>query len=508
MIAVATLVYLLRMFAGYMQAHLLDLSLFKKAKLLIRQKVKIQSGVNPLFVICASLEESSIQLLANKLELEAFDQHGQSLTAGGLNSAKAKLLLLPETIFLRINGLTGAAVVYCKIENYSGSKEVDIEFRCASMMGVLQFMPGPRALNQLNLLADNSKQALENAKAPLKISSRTYKGKIKSKKLKNKASLHAVPALALSHMQTPEQMRIAAPKNYWPAAHEFAEAIQNPPVNFADPELQESSPVLDQLGMPQVASGMFASVFHLVGKEKQWALRCFNSRPNDQAEHYKEISSFIMSDDLPYTVDFAYLEKGIKLGGNWFEVLKMDWVEGQTLELHLAQIREDRHALSALQAEFRKMMIRMSSQNVAHGDLQHGNIIVNKAQIFLVDYDGFFVPALAGKLSKELGHPNYQHPGRCSQDFAAYIDNFSARLIDLSLTALIKEASLWLEFQGGEECLLFRKADLQAPQSSKLFHRLLASEDEELRQSTKSLLHCLRLAPELVPSLELGNEIF
>ena len=49
----------------------------------------------------------------------------------------------------------------------------------------------------------------------------------------------------------------------WPVAADYEESIQNPHLNFADPELREGHPELDQrFDLPGVVwSGDFASVY-------------------------------------------------------------------------------------------------------------------------------------------------------------------------------------------------------------------------------------------------------
>lgn len=84
----------------------------------------------------------------------------------------------------------------------------------------------------------------------------------------------------------------------WPSPQDFSEAIQNPSISFLDPDLKQSVPMLNSLGLPHVASGAFASVFKLSDGDKHWAVRCFNARPTDQHERYKAISRFVLTDDL------------------------------------------------------------------------------------------------------------------------------------------------------------------------------------------------------------------
>ena len=74
--------------------------------------------------------------------------------------------------------------------------------------------------------------------------------------------------------------------------------------------------------------------------------------------------------------------------------------------------------LEALSHLWAKLARRLARAGAAHADLQHGNILLvpgrseNHLAIKLIDYDGMFVPALAGKPSGEVGHPAYQHPQR------------------------------------------------------------------------------------------------
>jgi hypothetical protein len=67
---------------------------------------------------------------------------------------------------------------------------------------------------------------------------------------------------------------------------------------------------------------------------------------------------------------------------------------------------------------------------MAHADLQHGNVLLvptgNALALRLIDYDGMYVPALAGQRSGELGHPAYQHPQRLREGtYNAEVDRFS-----------------------------------------------------------------------------------
>ncbi|MFN3333762.1 MAG: hypothetical protein ACK47M_14745, partial [Caldilinea sp.] len=136
---------------------------------------------------------------------------------------------------------------------------------------------------------------------------------------------------------------------------------------------------------------------------------------------------------------------------------------------------------------------------IAHGDLQHGNLIVVQGRLKLIDYDGMYVPALAGRRSHEVGHRNYQHPQRSEVTFGPEIDHFSSWIIYTSLVALTAEPSLWQRLRGGDECLLFRREDFVAPERSPTLATLEQMGDARLTRLAATLRTLLTLAPEEIP---------
>ena len=61
-----------------------------------------------------------------------------------------------------------------------------------------------------------------------------------------------------------------------PTGQQFQEAVQNPELNFADAELKQGEPVLNELGLPKPISGNFASVFTFdCSHGKRYAVKCF-----------------------------------------------------------------------------------------------------------------------------------------------------------------------------------------------------------------------------------------
>jgi hypothetical protein len=114
-----------------------------------------------------------------------------------------------------------------------------------------------------------------------------------------------------------------------------------------------------------------------------------------------------------------------------------------------------------LAAKFALMVKDLSVLGVAHGDLQHGNLLVTPGgELKLIDYDGMYVPGLAQLGACEIGHVNYQSPARTMSSWGPYLDNFSAWIIYASLIALAIDPGLWpILHNDGDEALIFHKDD-------------------------------------------------
>jgi hypothetical protein len=270
----------------------------------------------------------------------------------------------------------------------------------------------------------------------------------------------------------------------YPSGRDYLEALFNPRLCFKDPALAEGEVALDVLGLPKPISGASASVFTLTGTDgRRWAVKCFTRYIDDQELRYRNISEALGKVDESWRVEFSYLQDGIMCQGKWYPVLKMEWVEASSLISFIETNLRDAGTLAKLAAAFATMARDLRMVGIAHGDLQHGNLLVTQSgQLKLIDYDGMFVPGLAQLGACEKGHVNYQSPARTMRSWGPYLDHFSAWIIYGSLLALSIDPGLWeLLREPGDEALLFHHHDFLNFGASRAFDAFSRSSAPELR---------------------------
>jgi type II secretory pathway component PulJ len=113
------------------------------------------------------------------------------------------------------------------------------------------------------------------------------------------------------------------------------------------------------------------------------------------------------------------------------------------------------------------MINHLEALRVAHGDLQHGNIIINDGKIHLIDYDGMYLPSISNLKPNEMGHVNYQHPLRSESHYDSSLDRFSSIVIYIGILALTIAPELWGKYDNSEN-ILFKYDDFVNCDNSKL----------------------------------------
>ena len=288
----------------------------------------------------------------------------------------------------------------------------------------------------------------------------------------------------------------------WPGITDFSDAIQNPQLCFRGAELEAGAVSVGRRGMPLVFSGAFACVYPLSVGGRTFAVRCFTREVGDQQARYNQLSEYLINVLPPSFVHFEYIEQGISLQGRWYPIVKMEWVEGESLSTFVGARLNDPGALRRVAAQWRGgPAASLRGLGIAHNDLQHGNVMVQAdGRIRLVDYDGIFLPRFRGERSPELGHKNFQHPQRTAEDYDAYVDNFPSLIIYLSLLAIASDPGLWAFHN--DDNLIFTRDHYADPGESELFDLLKNSPDQTVAKLTERLEECCALPVKEVPDLE------
>ena len=288
----------------------------------------------------------------------------------------------------------------------------------------------------------------------------------------------------------------------WPTDQEYNEAIQNPKTAFEDTELRSGSVECSATGIPKARSGNFATVYKVVSDGVPFAVKCFRREDPEYGRRYPAFAAHLSQYHLPYFVTFRYMSEGLRVANKKYPILKMKWVEGESLIAFIERSLAHPEAIFNLASSWIHLLNDLHDASIAHGDLQHGNVLVVGGQLKLVDYDGMYVPALEGSRPLERGHLNYQHPERTDFDFGPYLDNFSAWLIYASLLAVSLRPALWQQLRSGDECLLFRKKDLINPDRSEAFRLIRMIPDERIRSITDRIEEFLWLPVSRIPAVK------
>ena len=282
--------------------------------------------------------------------------------------------------------------------------------------------------------------------------------------------------------------------NTYPASTDYFKAVQFPAQAFTLDSLRRAQFAADGFGLPTLAMGTSAVVFQAAVDEAPSALRCFIRSDASSRERYAALGEFLRDRDLqPYVTATTWIDAAIQVNDASWPVLQMEWIEGRTLDQYVGFLAtgSDTAGLAMLADRWREMIAVLQRAEFGHGDLQHDNVLVDQdGHLRLVDFDGVWIPALAGESAPtESGHHNYQHP-RYSGAIAwgRWLDTFSAFVIYLSLIALSKDQGLW-HFYNSDN-LLFQKSDFMSPRGTRIWEHLEALGNSEVTRLAGRLAEC------------------
>ena len=185
----------------------------------------------------------------------------------------------------------------------------------------------------------------------------------------------------------------------YPAAGDYYKAVQAPSRAFTVPKLQAAEFVWDSLG-PTLARGSSAVVFQASVEGQPQALRCYIRNDASSRDRYSALDAYLAENDLsPHVSGATWLDEAIQVNRATWPVLTMDWIDGRTLNEYVDFLvtSSNTAALTTLAAKWRALVALLQSSEFAHGDLQHGNVMVDQeGRLRLVDFDGVWIPRLAG----------------------------------------------------------------------------------------------------------------
>ncbi len=271
----------------------------------------------------------------------------------------------------------------------------------------------------------------------------------------------------------------------YPNSQDYIAAVQHPTRAFRLPELQRSVfDVHPTFRIPFPASGNAAVVFKAAVDGAPTALRFFIREDVSTRERYTALDRHVDGTGLGDCVAHAtWVDDAIVVKGRPWPMVRMDWVQGRTLDAHVGRLAEqgDVDALADLANRWRGLLGRLQKAEFAHGDLQHGNVLVDDAgRLRLVDLDGSWVEAFGGSApSAETGHPNYQRTGR---EWGRWMDTFPGLVIYTALLVLSRRPEAFGERHTGEN-ILFSGADFDPPFTTPTWNLLDGVPDPQVRSA-------------------------
>jgi hypothetical protein len=296
----------------------------------------------------------------------------------------------------------------------------------------------------------------------------------------------------------------------YPSSTEYAAAVQDPQRVFRAPNLRRARFATDPLlGIPVPSSGSAAVVFRATVDGRDQALRFFIREDASEERRYTALGRHFADHGLDDCVAATtWFDNAITVKGHSWPMIQMEWIEGRTLDAYVGHLvgLSNVGALHVLAGGWRHRVQRLQEAEFAHGDLQHGNVLVDTSgALRLVDFDGSWIGRFQGwPPPSETGNPNYQRPDRV---WGRWMDSFPALVIYTGLLAVSRRPDIWATLHDGEN-MLFSGSDFVHPGRTRTWAVLEGIDDSEVSHALQRLRACCGQRWNAASSLEglLGRE--
>ena len=258
------------------------------------------------------------------------------------------------------------------------------------------------------------------------------------------------------------------------------------------PQLRGGHPVQKNGNLVRYAGG-FCVVYPFEAGKRKYAVRCWHTPVDSVQGSLDTILSAVARSRLKYFVPCSYVKDAILTANGPQPALVMDWVEAPTLKRYIGAHLDDRQALDRLAESFLVMVKDLHNAGISHGDLQHGNILVQPGDgLTLVDYDSMYVPGMHEVQDEIKGLAGYQHPARLKQRYRSEVsDYFSELVIYTSIRTIARHPILWKRYNLADtETMLFTEADILSRGASEVFR--IIEQDREIRHLGRAVRDALR----------------
>lgn len=257
-----------------------------------------------------------------------------------------------------------------------------------------------------------------------------------------------------------------SPASRWPTRDAYDAAMLDWRNTLFDPELRQGTLARDNFGIRRYGgAGLYICVYRI----DDWLVRCFRANPPkmppaDIEERYAAIHEFSrkqgqsVSAFIPVTLQ----GEGLRVRDQVVPIVKMPFVrDAVPLGTYISRHVHDRSKMGLLTIAWLKMIREMEAAPMAHGDLDLTNVLVQERngqpQLYLIDDDNLWIPALDGRRQTESGHEHFQHPAFLppkERPFGPEMDRFSSLVIYLSLVALNQQPELYSAWEADESTFL------------------------------------------------------